>query len=129
MAFDITNKGVTFPVQFIATKRVELADLTATSAGQDMGAAYRSFRALIYQKAFTAGTGTRFVTYSIDVADNSAMSTNLRTVATGVVLRADEQTLILFGQTPFVAGQQFARVGVVEDGTDAATFDAVLESV
>lgn len=128
MAFEITNKVTTLPLSFVPRERFELADQTATTAGQDAKTASRTWRAVVYQKAFTAGTGTRMVQYAIEVADNSAMSTNLRGIATGMVQRADEQTLVLIGQTPFSAGQQFGRVKIILDATDTATFDAILEA-
>lgn len=127
MAFEITNKVTTVPSAFVPRKRFEVADQGAASPAQDAGAKSKVWRAFIYQKAFTAGTGTNPPIYSIEVADDSGFTSNVRAIASGVVKRADEQTLMLVGETPFEAGQQFGRVNVAEDGTDAATYDAILE--
>lgn len=130
MAFEITLKTIAFPplTAGLPKAHFELADQTADSAAQDALVACRHWRAVIYQKAFTAGTGTRFVQYTLEVADNTGFTTAVRGIATGMVLRADEQTLVLLGQTPFVAGQQFARINVTLDGTDAATYDAYIDA-
>ncbi len=130
MAFEITNLAVpTLDARMLPAARFQLADQTATSGAQAAPTPLRVWRAIIYQKAFTAGTGTVGPIYAIEVADDSAFTSNVRRIAHVQVNRADEQTALLIGMTPFAAGQQYARIVLTLNGTDAATYDALLEGV
>jgi len=126
VAQEITQRG--FPKTMLSSPfTASVPDQTATTTGVDAGSPMRQWRASVYQKAFTAGSGTVGPIYALEVADNSAMSTNLRTVAIEQVQRLDEQQVVLEG-TCLVAPQQFGRVRVTFSGTDAGTFDLIMQA-
>jgi hypothetical protein len=125
MAQAITQRGL--PDMTVSVFTASVPDQTATTAGQDAGSPMRKWRASIYQKAFAAGTGTVGPIYALEVADNSAMSTNLRTVDVGQPQRLNEQQIVLEG-TCLVAPQQFGRVKLTLSGTDTATFDCFIQA-
>lgn len=108
----------------------EFADQTASTAAVagangDFGAAGMNyFKATVNLKTFTQGTGVS--AFGIQVADDAAFSTNLRTIAIAAI--------------PFVAGQycvhmsgvcpdgpkRYARVAFLPGAAASGTFDAFL---
>lgn len=133
MAFDI--KAQLFG-HFIAHPEgvVKLNDLTATSAWTRIGAdtpgaakAATWFLTMVYQKAFTAGTGTAGPVYEVEVADDSA-GTNLVRIGAGQVQRADEQSAFVIGFAP-IGAKKYVRVKLTLSGTDTATYDALIVGV
>lgn len=102
-------------------------DQTATSGAQELAYKARWFAAMIYQKAFTPGTGTARVLYRIEVADDSGFTSNVRTIANGTLARAAQEALFLVGFSPDNP-KKYVRVGITEDGTDAATYDAIISA-
>lgn len=115
--------------------KIEFADQTATATGLQFGSGGAGgpdratwILAMIYQKAFTAGTGTADVLYDVEVADDLAFTSNVRSVGRVPMARADEQTQFVQGFAP-VGAQKFVRIKQAKDGTDAATYDAIVVGV
>lgn len=99
-------------------KRVELADLTATSAAQDLGKPFSKFRLTVFVK--TASTA---FTFRLDVADDSGFTSNVRSVAR-LPMANVVGAAVATGIAP-VGGQRYARV-TVEAGS--GTYDARIEA-
>jgi hypothetical protein len=83
------------------------------------------FQAMIYVKAFTAGTGTIESTFKLEAASDAGFTTDVVSLGVGVASRADEQTVFMMGFSPLKA-LRYVGVTRVANGTDAATFDAVV---
>lgn len=100
-------------------KRVQYTDLTADSAGTDLGTSNRwAFQALIKVK-----TSTGTVTASLVFADNLALTTNpVRCGQSGVLGSTLLGTLVLVGVCD--DNKQFVGVDVTLGA--AATYDAVI---
>lgn len=107
----------------------EYADLTASSTAAANGNGdfvydRNYFRAVIYLKTFTQGTGISF--FTIDVADNAAFSTNLRTIAVQPIpFTAGAYCVVLAGACPD-GGKRYGRVGFIAGAGASGTFDAFL---
>lgn len=100
-------------------RKVTYADLTADSAGTDLGTSNRwAFQAIIKVKV-SGGT----VTASLVFADNSALTTNpVRCSQSGVLASGLLGTLVLVGVCD--DNKQFVGVDVTLGAT--ATYDAVI---
>jgi hypothetical protein len=117
---------------FIASpgQKVTLADITVStrSIAADLAFPARWFMAMIYQKAFTAGTGTVNQVYNLEGAATSAFGSGVVNLGQGYCPRVDEATCFIIGFAPLNALKGVA-VTRVANGTDAATFDAVIIGV
>lgn len=120
MAYAINTVSANFILDTVANPRkVQYNDLTADSAGTDLGTSNRwAFQALIKVKA-SGGT----VTASLVFADNSALTTNpVRCGQSGVLGASLLGTLVLVGVCD--DAKQFVGVDVTLSVT--ATYDAVI---
>lgn len=127
MAYEIPAfvNGAGWPVAFMPGNHKELADQTASNSYTALVAAARMGRAVIYQKAWTSGTGTVGPIYELQVADDS-LGTNVTTIAIAQLSRADEQCAILEGVVPTTL-KTYYRIKLTLSGTDTATFDACVD--
>lgn len=121
-----------WPVVMNPGVHAEYADLTATStvtvggAGDFDGLPCHNFRATINLKSFTVGTTHSVI--AIEVADNSAMSTNLRRVAHAVIpLSAGPWSFVLWGVSPD-GSKLFGRIFVLFGAGASGTYDASLDA-
>jgi hypothetical protein len=104
----------------------KLNDVTATTRQVlTLARGARWVLVMIYQKAFTAGTGTGLTQYRIEMASNSAFTTDVVTVKLAQVERAAGQSVFAIGFAPLKA-LQFVGITRVANGTDAATYDVVV---
>jgi hypothetical protein len=113
--------------------KLTFADVTATTrqsgqlgAGQSIGnpSAAWWFFVQIYQKAFTAGSGSTQTVYLVEVADDSGFTQNV--TGQWIVLgRAAGQTGFGIVFAPGAA-KRFVGITRVANGTDAATYDAMI---
>lgn len=104
----------------------QTASTTAAAAGAgDFGATgFNYFKATVHLKTFTAGTGSS--AFTIDVADDTAFTTNKRTIAVGVVpFTAGAYCVYMSGVCPDGA-KRYARVGFIAGAGASGTFDAFL---
>lgn len=107
----------------------EYADQTATTtaaanANGDFVYARNYFRAIIFLKTFTQGTAISF--FTIDIADDAAFTTNLRTIAVQPIpFTAGSYCVVLAGVAPDGA-RRYARVGFIAGAGASGTFDAFL---
>src|SRR5262245_22473 len=128
MAFVIDETPGIGPMEFmVPSNTFKLADQTATSAVQTLGAAAKTFAWQIWLKAFTRSAGTVGPIFALQVADNVGFSTNVREIDRGqLAISASSQLGSIgpqFGRTP--DGQKaFARILVVFSGSDSGTYDA-----
>jgi hypothetical protein len=121
--------------EYTSTKAVfdyadQTASTTATAGGQgDCGTPMNWFRAYISLKTYTVGTATIGPLFSINVADNAGLSTNLTILNSAylenVASGTQTQSLVLTGIVP-VAARQFCGIKVTFSGTASGTFDARL---
>lgn len=100
--------------------KVELADLTASTAAQNMLKKYSKFKLTVYVKAYTSGSPT----FRLEIADDIGFTTNVRNVATLFTASVDESSGVFEGVAP-KGGQQFARV-LLQAGV--LTYDARIEA-
>lgn len=105
--------------------RQTAADQTATSSTLDFTRPRNSFMVTLYQKTFTAGTGTALPRYEFQVADDSAFTTNLRRIALRHMSRANRCVEAMRCQCPDGA-KRYGRVVPTLDGTDATNYDVVV---
>lgn len=109
----------------------EFADQTATTvavagANGDFGYARNYFRAIVYLKTFVQGTAISF--FTIDVADDAAFTTLLRTVAVQPIpFTAGSYCVVLSGVCPDNA-KRYARIGFLAGAGASGTFDAFLSA-
>ncbi len=113
------------------TNNVTLADQTGNSAFQTFNASIRAVRAFIWQKNF-AGTAslvpTGNIIYQIQVADNLAGTTNIRTVSTYVAARTPN-AFVMNGIVPDDnKNTQWARMNVFLPGADAISYDVAFSA-
>mgnify|MGYP001615675602 CR=1 FL=1 len=102
-----------------------LADQTTTTANFAPTNAFVNVTVQIAQKTFVAGTGTALPRYRIQVADDSAFTTNARTIGTAYAERADNSHIMLTGMC-LDGAKDNVRIVPVLDGTDTVTFDSVM---
>lgn len=107
--------------------RQAVADDTNTSDTLDFVRPRSQFVATIYQKTFTAGTGSNRPLYELQVADDSAFSTNLRRLGLVDLSRASRAVAVIKGFCPD-GGKRYARIVPTLDGTDAIVYDAVVQA-
>jgi hypothetical protein len=82
------------------------------------------FKCTVNLKTFTAGTASS--AFGIQVADDTAFTTNLRTIATAVVpFVAGQYCLHMSGVCPDGA-KRYARVAFIAGAGASGTFDAFL---
>ena len=109
----------------------ELADqaVTTTPVGQaPTGIAWA--RAVIRQKGWGSGSGTVGPIYELQVAYDSGFTSQLRDLDHRTALRnGNDQTLTLTGPVPDAQSYTFVRIAVTLSGTDAVTFDAIIDMV
>src|SRR5215510_13515104 len=117
---------------------IALADQTATTAVQNfttwggVSKACNWITAQINFKSFTVGTGTVYPIFALDVADNSALTTNKRRLgafqpalveAIGAIPGTNPiHSFVIEGFAPD-GGKAFARITVLFNGTSSGTFD------
>lgn len=103
------------------------ADQTGTSSTLDFVNPRTWFDVRIAQKTFTAGTGTALPRYRVDVADDSAFSTNLRRIGSLQFERSSNQTHF---QRCFVydGAKRYCRIVPVLDGTDTVNYDVKVQA-
>ena len=107
----------------------EFADLTTSSpvaaAGAgDFGFGMNYFRAVVNLKTFTAGTAAS--AFVIECADDAAITTGVRRVATQVIpAAAGQYCVVLTGMCPD-GPKRFARVTLTPGAGASGTFDAFL---
>ena len=133
MAFAIDKTpGVGAGEFYHPSNHFDLADQTATTAAQTLGAAAKSFSWRIWLKAFTKGTGTVAPTFTLEVADNSAFSTNVREIDRIAMPGNYASNALATYFNPDVKtpdGQKaFVRVRVIFSGTDSGTFDVMIDA-
>lgn len=139
MAYAITS-FVDQLAGFIPTKTVTHADKTA-SWNSDLGAAaFRSFRASVYLKSFTAPDGnttaSASTTFSLEVSNSSnfdAANADVFRVDAYVIphpafTTAVKHSFILEGTVPLVAGYQYMQVRVTAGTNGAVNCDAIFEA-
>ena len=84
MAFDITNTAYTVPLQGaigVPAARKTLSDQTATSASQDFGSPFTTFRALVYIPTYVVGTATAGPIIELQVGVTDFATRDRKTVA------------------------------------------------
>ena len=102
-----------------------------TSALITFAAAVRQVRAQVWIKTYAQGTASAGPQLELVVADNSGFTTNLRTVASGVLGRRPGD-ILLNGVVPDNFLAQWAKL-VITNGpggsaTDSFTFDAQIDA-
>lgn len=122
----------TWPVVMNPISTNLFADQTVTTTvtvgglGDFKGLPCYNFRSTVNLKTFTVGTTNS--QFYIEVADNSAMSTNLRRVAHSVIpLAAGPWAFVMWGVTPD-ASKLFGRIGVTYGTGASGTFDCSLDA-
>ena len=133
MAFAIARKPGLGPAEFfVPGNRVQLADQTTTTAVQTLAAPAKTFAWMIYQKVSAVGTGTRGPVYTLQAADNSAFTTNVRELDSHEINPGLVATAVGFYVNPDVramdGAKSFVRILVSFSGTGSATFDAVIQA-
>jgi hypothetical protein len=104
----------------------KLSDVTATTRQVlTLARGARWVLVMIYQKAFTAGTGTGLTQYRIEMASDAAFTADVVALEPAQVERADERTAFVIGFAPLKA-LRFVGITRVANGTDAATYDAIV---
>lgn len=98
------------------------ADQTGTSSTLDFSSGRNWFAVRLYQKTFTAGTGTNRPQYQIQVADDSSFATNLRRIAFFEMPRASRASEFKLRMAPDGA-KRYCRIVPTLDGTDSVTYD------
>ncbi|TSA51350.1 MAG: hypothetical protein D4R44_08165 [Actinobacteria bacterium] len=100
--------------------------VTVGGLGDFKGLPCYNFRATVNLKTFTVGT--THTAFAIEVADNSAMSTNLRRAAHVVVpLQAGPWSFVMWGVSPD-ASKLFGRIFVIYGTGASGTFDCSLDA-
>ena len=105
--------------------RQTAADQTTTTGALDHARPRQSFEVTVYQKTFTAGTGTLRPYYELQVADDSAFTSNLRRFGLGTAPRASRSVLCGKCYAPD-GGKRYSRIVPTLDGTDTVNFDVVV---
>lgn len=129
--FDKTPVGMPNTGAALLNGEFEFADQTATTAAVagangDFGYGRNYFRAVVNLKTFTQGTTAS--TFTIDVADDAAFTTNLRTIAVQVIpFVAGAYCVVLQGVCPDGA-KRYGRVGFIAGAGASGTFDAFLSA-
>jgi hypothetical protein len=117
-----------FNVGDVTHGHFELADLAATSGSQLAGFGISHARALINQKGFGSGNGSVGPIYELQVAADSAFTSNVRVVDEVTMLRTGRnQTAVLYGPVPDVQTNTYVRIAITLSGTDAITADAIID--
>lgn len=98
------------------------------TAPQNVGFGVRTFTARIYQKGWSSGTGTVGPLYELEVADNNSFTSTPRRVAAFQGRRTVEDHGFMLGVN-LASMAQWVRIKVTLTGTDAATFDAVIDAI
>jgi hypothetical protein len=114
-------------VNAVPGNHFELADQTASTTGQSLATPAKFFRAIVYLKSFTVGTGQ--TVFNLIAADNSGLSTNKRNIGSmALPIVAGVYCFTLDGFTPD-ATKLFVGI-VVTFGTGASgTYDAIIDAV
>ncbi len=87
-------------------------------------------RAIIRQKGWGSGSGTVGPIYELQVAYDSGFTSQVRDLDHRTALRTGtDQTLTLTGPVPDAQSYTFVRIAVTLSGTDAVTYDAVIDLV
>jgi hypothetical protein len=134
MAFDITNKVVRSPYEYIGgTERKEVADVTATTAAQDWTTARKFHRAFVRLSTYTAGDAGVVNVMQLEASDVSNFATNVDILDVRVLHKAADTanstpTFTLAGSTGLVAGKQFARVKFTLGVNAAINADIIFEA-
>lgn len=100
-----------------------VADQTGTSSTMDFTNPKNWFEVRIAQKTFTAGTGTALPRYRVDVADDSAFTTNVRRIAS-IAMERSSNSSEYRRCFPYDGAKRYLRIVPVLDGTDAVNYDA-----
>jgi len=127
--FDKTPVGLPNVGAALANGEFEYADLTtvspvASGGNGDFGYGRNYFRAVVNLKTFTQGTAAS--AFAIQVADDAAMSVNLRTLGIQVIpAAAGQYCVVLQGVCPD-GPRRFAAVLFLPGAGASGTFDAFL---
>lgn len=111
------------------TYRFELADqYTTTSPVMQTPSGIAEAKVVLRQKGWGSGTGSIGPIYEVEVAYDSGFTSQVRVIGTAYAQRTGrDQTFVLPGVVPDAQTYTFARILVSLSGTDAVTYDALVE--